>query len=208
MDDAEGVIGDDPEQHSTVPSFEMSPHSVQGTPDAGHSRTVQTLSESTASAVGQPQSRFPEHYYHGDDSGINESQNMGEGSNDDERHHQTRVVYPPVIRHSHGIPTRDAEENVQLTDETDYDRLVVEQLPSRGSLPVVSLSPGHSISTDYSKNWLPPLRMASETFISTVLREKPSQQQLLANDKRNQLLKFYIDEVAPWVSFSREVALL
>lgn len=206
MDDAEGVIGNDPEQHSTVSSFEMSPHSVQGTPDADHSRMVQTVSDSTASVLSQPQSRFPEHYYHGDDSGINESQDMGEGSNDDERHHQALVVYPPAIGHSHGIPTGDAEENVQLTDGADYDRLVLEQLPSRGSLPVVPLSPGPSTSTDYSKNWLPPLRTVSETFISTVLREEPAQQQLLANDRRNQLLKFYVDEVAPWVSFSREVA--
>ncbi|KFZ03259.1 hypothetical protein V502_11097 [Pseudogymnoascus sp. VKM F-4520 (FW-2644)] len=105
-----------------------------------------------------------------------------------------------------GYQRRDAEENVQLTDGTDYDRLVLEQLPSRGSLPVVSLSPGPITSLDYSKNWLPPLRTVSETFISTVLREEPSQQQLLANDKRNQLLKFYVDEVAPWVSFSRQVA--
>jgi hypothetical protein len=179
---------------------------VPGTPDTDHSRTFQRASDSTARVLSQPQNQFPEHYYHDDDSGINDSQDMGEGSNDDERHHQAPVVYRPVIGHSHEIPTGDAEENVQLTDGAGYNRLVVEQLPSRGSLPVVTLSPRPNTNTDYSKSWLPPLRTVSETFESAMLREEPSQQHALDNDKRNQLLKFYVDEVAQWVSFSREVA--
>lgn len=183
---------------------------MPGTPDTDDDgRTAQRVSESTAANVlRQPQIRFPEHYYHGEDSGINESQGMGEGSNDDERHHQAPVAYSPVIdqSHSYEIPTGDAEENVQLADEADYDRLVSEPLPSRRPLPVVSLSPCHNTNTGYGKSWLPLLRTVSETFESATLREEPSQQQALSNDKRNQLLKFYVDEVAQWVSFSREVA--
>ncbi|OBT90648.1 hypothetical protein VE02_00502 [Pseudogymnoascus sp. 03VT05] len=181
LDDTEGAIGDGPERHGNVPSFEISPHSVPETPDTDHSRT-----------------RFPEHYYDDHDSGINESHDMGEESNDDERQHQAPVVYPRAIDRSHEILTGDAEENVQLRDGADYDRLVVEQLPSRGPLPVVSLSPRPNANTGYSKSWLPPLRTVSETFESDMLREEPSQQHALDNDKRNQLLKFYVDEVAQW----------
>ncbi|OBU00095.2 hypothetical protein VE01_01833 [Pseudogymnoascus verrucosus] len=201
LDDTEGAISDDHERHNAVPSFEISPHSLPGTPDTEHSRTAQRVPESTVSVLRQPQSRFPEHYYHGEDSGIGESQGMGEGSNDDERHHQAPVVYPPVIdqSHSYEMPTGDAEDNVQLADEADYDRLVSEPLPSRRPLPVASLSPRHSTNAGYGKSWLPPLRTVSETFESATLREEPSQLQVLSNDKRNQLLKFYVDEVAQWL---------
>lgn len=183
---------------------------MPGTPDTDHSQTAHRVSENTASVLRQPQNRFPEHYYHGEDNGINGSQGMGQGSNDDERHHQVPVVYSPVIdqSHSYEIPTGDGEENVQLADEADYDRLVSESLPSRRPVPVVSLSPCHSTNQGYGKSWLPPLRTVSETFESATLREEPSQQQALSNDKRNQLLKFYVDEVAQWVSFSRGCTLI
>lgn len=201
LDDIERVIGDDCEQHDSGPSFEPSPQSVLGTTDAAdHSRMAQGVPGGITSFPNQPQSRFQEQYYHGE-SGMIEHQDMGESNNDDERRHENLVAYPSVLVHS---PT-DAEESVRPIDGADFNRPVLEQPPSRFSRPAVSPSPGPSTGTNYNRNWLPSLSTMSETFSPGVQREEPSDQQPLANHKRSGLLKFYVDEVAPWVSISREV---
>lgn len=210
LDDADTVIDDDHEQYEDTRSLRVTPDSGSETREIDRS-TSQAIHRNPASPRSEPRSQSEGQFSHGnDDEVIIEDQGTQTNNYSTfERPQQASAIYPSVTVDSHTRPPINNQESSALTEAPNYDRAISNRLSSQQSRPMFSLSSGMEVGSsgtfDYSMN----------SHFSTLSRNSRSpgleyglSHPILESKRQNQLLKFYVDEVAPRVSYSRKDASL
>ncbi len=198
MIDSEATIGSDLNKDGDVLSIEGSPSETLERTESG-GRVASTSTVEREGRLGEPPDDYEAPFY-GDRAYSTESPETTREHNDEERLDHMSRLRPSILSQSFRRPVStmsEPAENLHVTEASDSNQLIL-ALPSPvDSLQALSVSAVNSITSDYSKNWLPPLMETSKVARFEAIGRR---QQILTNENTNMLLKHYIDEVAPWVS--------
>lgn len=198
LSETEKDIGNNTNQNEAAAFSEVVPDAISEASNVDRVGVTQSSVNSSVLTPGQLQHQNRLDPPHDDDSHVGNFDDPGGNNYHEEGYSQPSVqpgVYPSSVVHPSATPASNVQERTTHADRFDCPPLVLDQIPLQRS----NQSGSNLVHvTDFGTNW--PAGMSPETLRSRAQNRDTLQNQPFSVDNANELLKLYIDEVAPRVS--------